>query len=616
MGSTDMKSRSLRPLRAAVCLAMSATLLAACDDGKACCGPPPTPPEPPAPQPPVTPKEATVTFTVDSARGATVTTAVDSAATVTVTGADGTVYELRVPATAIPGPVTIEMRPFKSVTGDPIGNGSLLGVDIAPRSLLFAEDAELRITPAAGAVPTVGFAFGSDGTRFHLREMKLDGGVATLAVTGADEIGVGTWSTAGTKAAAAGFVPGGRAGLLHRVAMQSIGIAQDSATLDGAFLDYWTKDVLPLASITVAPSPSTGSVKRAPVLAQTTTQPCVTAWVMSYRYLEALRLRTRTALNARVASRGNGRDLEFRGAIRIMWESCATRQRDLCVNRNKLPFINEMKLEEAFLNYLSQFAQTSEFSAIASYVRDQQILCQYVRLEWKFKYFEGGPVQTLKQEATGVADSFDLDLFLKSVTNARGNTMVEVSTSTERYELGFNPRGTGPGANGTGWPFRVPMKFDVFELNDGRCTSEVNPSSIDGGIISYAETEWDVARDAGTGAMLDANPLSFTLGAAPGNDPATIIAKSGCSSPGIFNLFNTFSIVYVGSMATVTPSQMSPAGSRFLIYRKALTKPVGIFNDTIASYEAGATSGTRRGLVGGLYYFTEKLALRHVKLTP
>ncbi|HEX2997993.1 MAG TPA: hypothetical protein VHP14_24425 [Anaerolineales bacterium] len=89
------------------------------------------------------------------------------------TSADGTVYELIVPAEALDFDETISMTPVSSMDGLPLSGGFAGGVILEPAGIIFYEPATLRITPAAALSGelVVGFAYDGAGEEFHLQRL-------------------------------------------------------------------------------------------------------------------------------------------------------------------------------------------------------------------------------------------------------------------------------------------------------------------------------------------------------------------------------------------------------------------------------------------------------------
>jgi hypothetical protein len=89
----------------------------------------------------------TVTPTLDASKAVTVDVP-RSGGTVTTTGADGTVYTLTIPESALLEAVTVTMTPVTALTGLPFGDG-VYGVQLEPEGTRFADLVTLAITPPA-----------------------------------------------------------------------------------------------------------------------------------------------------------------------------------------------------------------------------------------------------------------------------------------------------------------------------------------------------------------------------------------------------------------------------------------------------------------------------------
>jgi hypothetical protein len=88
------------------------------------------------------------------------------------TAANGTTYELSIPAGALAGEAEISMTPVTGAGGLPFAGGVAGGVQLAPDGLELHEPAVLRIAPPAGTMPSPTtlalFAYHGDGESFHL----------------------------------------------------------------------------------------------------------------------------------------------------------------------------------------------------------------------------------------------------------------------------------------------------------------------------------------------------------------------------------------------------------------------------------------------------------------
>jgi hypothetical protein len=142
--------------------------------------PTPTPTDDPAsPLAPADPLD--VTPALDTAHRAA-TTIGSAGGTLDATGADGTTYELHIPAGALVSDQDISMTPVSSIAGLPFT--SLVGaVDLQPDGLQLLAPARLTITPAGGAPPLADqsfFAYEGAGDDFHNYPPVNDSG--TLAI--------------------------------------------------------------------------------------------------------------------------------------------------------------------------------------------------------------------------------------------------------------------------------------------------------------------------------------------------------------------------------------------------------------------------------------------------
>lgn len=161
-----------RPARPAWVLAAALLTLAAC-------GGPTAPPKPTVDLP--EPDPLTVAATFDHGRAVT-TTLPRAGGTVSVTDTAGTVYTLRVPATALLEAVEVTMTPLASLSGAPV-TGRAYGVLLEPSGLRLYDAAALEVVPADGeAFSAIGFAARADGSEFHLVPPALGGDAGSVTV--------------------------------------------------------------------------------------------------------------------------------------------------------------------------------------------------------------------------------------------------------------------------------------------------------------------------------------------------------------------------------------------------------------------------------------------------
>jgi hypothetical protein len=113
-----------------------------------------------------------VQVTFDTSHNASTTIGAEGG-TLSTTAADGTVYELVIPADALDFDETISMIPVSSVDGLPLSGGLVGAVMLEPAGIIFYEPATLRITlsaPITGDIQ-VGFAYEGTGEEFHLQRL-------------------------------------------------------------------------------------------------------------------------------------------------------------------------------------------------------------------------------------------------------------------------------------------------------------------------------------------------------------------------------------------------------------------------------------------------------------
>ena len=101
-----------------------------------------------------------------------------------VVGADGTSYELSVPAGAVLSDVTLGMTPVASIDGVVLGEGPMLSVHLEPEGLEFLEPVTLTIRPAADFADKSVVAFNSHGTgqEFYLQPHTLEDDAVVLSL--------------------------------------------------------------------------------------------------------------------------------------------------------------------------------------------------------------------------------------------------------------------------------------------------------------------------------------------------------------------------------------------------------------------------------------------------
>src|SRR5262245_7018422 len=115
---------------------------------------------------------------VDDAARATHAAIGPEGGTLSATAADGTRFELTVPADALDFTETITMTPVLRAESLPLSGGLVGAVDLEPAGLTFYQPATLKITPAALApgFKTIGFAYNGTGEQFHLRPLAPGAG--------------------------------------------------------------------------------------------------------------------------------------------------------------------------------------------------------------------------------------------------------------------------------------------------------------------------------------------------------------------------------------------------------------------------------------------------------
>ena len=84
---------------------------------------------------------------------------------VTAAGADGTTFELTVPAGAAPMGTNIALTPISKVSGAPVSDTSPFAIAFGPDGLRFSIPATLRVKPTRPTPAALAFAYSADGTR-------------------------------------------------------------------------------------------------------------------------------------------------------------------------------------------------------------------------------------------------------------------------------------------------------------------------------------------------------------------------------------------------------------------------------------------------------------------
>lgn len=157
-----------------------------------------TPPGPVSDIFPMTPDPIDVDYAVDPSRSTSANVFGTQGATLTATGADGTKYQLVIPANALDGQVGVSLTPVTQVTDLPM-NDSLAAVEILPHGLTLRVPATLTITLPAGTPAPVaqqtGFLFHEGGEDFHLYPLE-NGAAIKLKLTHFSTPGVGLASDA------------------------------------------------------------------------------------------------------------------------------------------------------------------------------------------------------------------------------------------------------------------------------------------------------------------------------------------------------------------------------------------------------------------------------------
>ncbi len=535
---------------------------------------------------PVTPKPASVTVTVDSARITRGTYDPDSGLTLRATGVDGTVYELAIAASSLPGPVPMELQPLASVTGNPIGAATILGVRFAPAGARLLTAAQLRITPPAGITAAIGWGFAGDGSDFHLRPTTTASGVVTQEISRFTGAGVGSWSQSAVIAAAPAFQPTGEPGLQQRLALADLGQVQDSSAVEALFESYWQQTVVPLFTVPAPSGRIAPRIVRSGVsAASASSAPCLAAPASLAAYEAATRLYRRSGRTATRGSAGAARDALARRAIDQLSKACAGEEIDLCLSLHELPFIDEMDYQARHLEVAASQLPAPEFFATANAIRTIRERCRSAKLAWSFGFGTRYGGETSIVTVGGERETAKLTLIGKSAMDNVFPLTPTTYTVRKVYEVGFAERDN---TDVPLWPLPMPLKFDGFLLlSTGACTFRVTPGAIEGSMVTYADSEWDVERDRDSGVMVRSTIRAFTVGVSPGNDPTTMAFRM-CppyNNSEVFPFANTLALSYLANNRALVDA------NRYRLFRKDFTDFSG--TEIVAKYVAsGVTAGS------------------------
>ncbi|MEO8274092.1 MAG: IPT/TIG domain-containing protein [Chloroflexota bacterium] len=178
-----------------------------------------------------------VPFTVIGFGGTmTLLPATSGAVTQTVGRAGGTLVSgglrLAIPAGALSSDVAITMRPLLGVSGTPLDNSYIGGVQLEPEGLAFLVPAVLTIPLPAGVRPADVLAFGSTGagTDVHLQPYLLAGDQITLTVWHFSSESAAAGGTAGASAMAAAPLSSAESAAMQAIALADAACAQESSS--------------------------------------------------------------------------------------------------------------------------------------------------------------------------------------------------------------------------------------------------------------------------------------------------------------------------------------------------------------------------------------------------
>ncbi len=129
---------------------------------------------------PDTPNPVNAAIAVETENAVTAAVPVEGG-TLIATAADGTVYTLTIPSTALVAPVTVRMTPIKEVTGIDFFQGTWIGVRLEPDGLRLLQPASLRMAPPGGArVHAFGFSSYTGGREFHGQPLTPDASILEM----------------------------------------------------------------------------------------------------------------------------------------------------------------------------------------------------------------------------------------------------------------------------------------------------------------------------------------------------------------------------------------------------------------------------------------------------
>jgi hypothetical protein len=134
------------------------------------------PPPPPGPPPIVDVADASASIS------AAITT---DGGLLRATAADGTEFDLIVPAGALPETTTITLTPILSISNLPLTGSLLAAAKLEPDGLQLTRPVflQLRIPDTVPSSPLLGFSYPASGASFHLLPIAIEGDTVTLTLT-------------------------------------------------------------------------------------------------------------------------------------------------------------------------------------------------------------------------------------------------------------------------------------------------------------------------------------------------------------------------------------------------------------------------------------------------
>jgi hypothetical protein len=188
------------------------------------------------------PLSVKVSMDESTAATALITTAGGS---LSATAADGTVFNLTLPADALFSDEQITLTPLTSVDGLPLSGGFVEGVQLSPDGLQLLEPATLTIsTPKAalsGDLLLVGFAYHRAGEEFYLTPTESTGTTITMRVTHFSGRGAGKGTNADVKKQQKEHPPSSPADDMDQLLVDLVPPDEPVSLMPASLHEWWQK---------------------------------------------------------------------------------------------------------------------------------------------------------------------------------------------------------------------------------------------------------------------------------------------------------------------------------------------------------------------------------------